>query len=119
MIKYTLRKGDILLIACVLLIALLPFALRRSGSGGAYAVVYVGSEVYGSYPLQDDAQIDIAQEDGSVNRVRIEGGRVSMAYSTCKNQICVLHEAVSQQDEWIVCLPNRVSVTVAKEAPQG
>ena len=75
------------------------------------AVVRLGNEVIGRYPLAVDGEYAI---NGGTNRIRIENGSVRMVYSTCPGyQDCVEHGAISHTEQQsIVCLPNRIIVSV-------
>ena len=117
-----MKKKDILLICGVLLLALLAFLASRllmPQSTGARVTVYVGDAVYAEVAADDYQTITIDQGDGKVNVVIIDEDGVHMESSTCKNQICVHHGVIDPQqanelllDNWIVCLPNGVSVEV-------
>ena len=117
-----MKKKDILLICGVLLLALLAFLASRllmPQSTGARVTVYVGDAVYAEVAADDYQTITIDQGDGKVNVVIIGEDGVHMESSTCKNQICVHHGVIDPQqanelllDNWIVCLPNGVSVEV-------
>ena len=117
-----MKKKDIVLICGVLLLALLAFLASRllmPQSTGARVTVYVGDAVYAEVAADDYQTITIDQGDGKVNVVIIGEDGVHMESSTCKNQICVHHGVIDPQqanelllDNWIVCLPNGVSVEV-------
>ena len=117
-----MKKKDILLICGVLLLALAAFLASRllmPQSTGARVTVYVGDAVYAEVAADDYQTITIDQGDGKVNVVIIGEDGVHMESSTCKNQICVHHGVIDPQqanelllDNWIVCLPNGVSVEV-------
>lgn len=117
-----MKKKDILLIIGVLLLALLAFGasrLLRPVSSGATVTVYVGGEEYAKVSAGDYQTITVDQGDGKVNVIVIAEHDVHMESSTCKNQICVHHSPIDPQqadelllDNWIVCLPNGVSVEV-------
>ena len=74
-------------------------------------------------PLGQKQTLTVTQEDGSVNVIEISERGAVMASSTCHNQLCVQMGEVTL-DNWetrpnqqfIICLPNRVSVElVVKE----
>ena len=117
-----MKKKDVLLISGVLLLALLAFLASRllmPQSTGARVTVYVGGAVYDEVAADDYQTITIDQGNGKVNVIVIDEDGVHMESSTCKNQICVHHGVIDPQqanelllDNWIVCLPNGVSVEV-------
>ena len=107
------HKIDIIVIASLILIslgALLLSTLTRKD--GACAVVTVDGVTVGEYPLDRDGEYVI--NDGS-NILTIEGGVAYMSYSSCPDHICENTGKVKFVGEQIVCLPNRVSVTISGE----
>ena len=112
--KEIIRKADIVLFAVLVLLgaAASVFALR--GAGGDTVVVKVDGEVYGTYALSEDREITVEQ-NGHINKITIKDGAVQMSESTCKNQVCVHQGAISKGNQSIVCLPNRVIVTIEGE----
>ncbi len=107
-----IKKADIILFAVLVLIgitvSLFPVFMNTSGED---VRIEVGGELYGLYDLQEDQEITIRQ-NGHTNKIIIKDGTVSMDFSDCPNQICVEHRAIHETNEQIVCLPNRVSVSI-------
>ena len=108
-----LRKGDFLLfflfLASAALIAAAPL-LRPSAEGRQVRITCLGQE-YGTYPLEEDAEIRVEQE-GHTNIVSIQNNSVYMKYADCHNQVCVDTGVIHRAGETIVCLPNRVVVEI-------
>lgn len=117
-----MKKRDWIITAGVLLLALLAFAASRllmPKTPGATVTIFVGETQYCQVRADDYQSITIDQGDGKVNVVVIDERGVRMESSTCKNQICVHHAAIDPNnadqlllDNWIVCLPNGVTVEV-------
>ena len=122
-----LRKKDIIVIVAVLLVAGVAYGAMMITRGGqtvsGVVEVYAGGQLYASSPLERAGEIRVEQENGDVNVISIADGGVSMAFSSCKNQLC-LHQGTITADNWtqralgrtIVCLPNRVYVELALDA---
>ena len=112
------RRNDIILIATLLLIAAVGlfylFVLRESGN---VVKVTLDGELYGTYPLSEDISVDIMSGDNAseLNRLVIRDGKAHMEHATCPDGICVDHRPIFRDGESIVCLPNRVVVTVIIE----
>lgn len=70
--------------------------------------------MYATYPLDEDREIEVAQ-NGHINNITIKDGVVSMDYSDCANQVCVNTRPISQTKDSIVCLPNKVIVEITAE----
>ena len=85
----SLRKADFLLFfifAAAALISAVSFPRPAAGKEMVRIISY--GEEYGTYPLEEDAEIEIERE-GHHNVVIIQDGIVHMDYSNCKNPICV------------------------------
>lgn len=117
-----MKKKDWWIIGGVLLLAAVAFLvsqLTNPKSSGAAVTVYVGGEVYKRVLANDYQTITIDQGGGKVNVVVIDETGVRMESSTCKNQLCVHHAPIDPNnigeiefDNWIICMPNGVSVEV-------
>lgn len=114
--KQYIRKADIILLIVLLALGLAATAvLARTGAGSpddAKVVIKSGGEIYGRYPLGEDTEIAVPAPSGGENIVTIKGGSVTVSSASCKNQVCVRHGSISKSGESIVCLPNRLIVTI-------
>ena len=105
-------KNDIIFIAILVIFASLAGAfLLIVRKDGAAVSVTVGGEVYAEYSLSEDREVAIAIGD-NLNYLVIKDGMAYMKEASCPDGICVSHKAVSKVGESIVCLPNKVAVTV-------
>ena len=111
-----IRKTDQYLIAGLLLVAVTLFVgIRLYGkmtTTEAVAVVTVDGKEYGRYPLEKNHTETIHLSDGSYNTFEVKDGYVSMTDASCPDQICVNHSRISKKNETIVCLPDKVVITV-------
>ena len=108
-------KNDIILIAAILVIAIVLLLCWKyfMASDGARVQVTVEGSVYGTYPLDKDATIEIKDSKGNItNTLVISGGRADMTDADCPDHLCVDQKAISMEKESIICLPNKVVVTV-------
>ena len=112
--KRTVRNDTILIISLLLIATmgiLYLFVFRNSGDT---VKITVNGQIYGTYSLNQDKVIEIRQGENNEkqNRVIISKGKVRMEYATCPDGICVDHAPIFRNGESIVCLPQRVVVTV-------
>lgn len=108
-----LRRADIVLAAAVLGAAALSAALLwQLPPAGRTVTVQQNGQTVAVLPLDTDTDYIVTGADGTSNTVRIRGGRVSVCAASCPDGLCVRHRAVSRAGESIICLPNRVVVTV-------
>ena len=108
-------RNDIILIAVVLIAAgVMLFAWKYFISeDGAKVQVTVDGVIYGTYPLDKDATVDIKESDGNVtNTLIIKDKKADMTSADCPDHLCVDQKAISMENESIICLPNKVVVTV-------
>ena len=120
-----MKKRDIVIIAVFLAVALIGLgAIQLFAPRGSitYADIYVNDQLYEAVPLNKDAVITIDQGDGKVNRVEVKDGAIFMADSTCTDHMCITQGAMSPENydkrpmlNWIICLPNLVSVELRVE----
>lgn len=105
-----MKKNDRILIAVVFLIAavFLIFHFWGKVPGRGTVEIQVDGELYGAYPLTDDCQIEI----NNTNQLEIEDGKVSVIWADCPDQVCVHHKSISIAGESIICLPNKVVISI-------
>lgn len=111
-----IRKADILLgIFLALLCAATCWYVYSSGSGGAFAVVSVDGEEYGTYSLEKEQVIHVDSEYGH-NTLTVEKGRIRMTEADCPDGYCMgqykKSGGIDSSNQTIICLPNRVSVSI-------
>ena len=107
-----MKKNDWLLIASIIFIALVFAGVHQlAGKSGGQVVVKADGVIYGKWPLSEDRTIDI----NGTNQLLIENGKARMAAATCPDRLCVHQRAIDQDGESIICLPNRVIVTVESD----
>ena len=111
--KRVFLRGDILFIGALLAVCavgmLYLFVFR---AGGNTVRVTVDGELYGVYSLSQNASFDINSGDDQLNKLVICDGKAYMEDATCPDGICVAHNPIFRDGESIICLPNKVVVTV-------
>ncbi len=109
-------RNDIIFIAAILLIAAVGlFYLYVLREGGDTVKVTVDGELYAVYSLDESVTEDVHSGENGVNRLVIKDGKAYIESATCPDGICVSHPPVFRNGESIVCLPNKVVVTVVTE----
>ncbi len=102
---------DVCLIVAIALVGLvLLFALSPKAEPGSFVVVEVDGKSVARYPLSQDGVYVL---NGGSNTLEISGGRVRMLDADCTNRQCIRQMWISRSNQSIVCLPNRVVVTIA------
>ena len=104
------ERNDRILIAGIIVSAILLtiIFLLKGSSVGTTVVVSVDGEEYGRYSLLKEQVVQI----GDTNTLVIHNHEADMLFADCPDQICVKHMPISGTDENIICLPNKVVVTI-------
>lgn len=113
-----LKKGDLLFLIIVL-ISLVTFMLVRFANFSAEAKnveVKVDGTTKLKVPLkQSTARIySVVSSEGSLSFI-IDKERVYVLESTCKDKLCIKEGAISRVGESIICLPNRITISIVGE----
>ena len=107
-----LKKQDILLLATLLAgVLLLGAFLMLTRKSGAEVVVKVAGKQVTSIPLDKD----IHGVNGGITELVIADGQVWMEEASCPDKLCVHQGKIQYAGQSIICLPNKVSVTIEDE----
>ena len=108
------HRIDIIVIASLLLLSftvLLTVNLLKKD--GAYARVEINGETVAEYPLYADGVYEL---NGGTNTLTIKDGAAYMTYSNCPDHTCERTGKVKHVGESIICLPNKLSITIVGES---
>lgn len=105
-----MKKKDYIVIIGVLLVAVMIWIGfgQLWKSDGSIVEVTVDGEVLGTYRLDQDQTVQIQE----TNVLVIQNGKADMTDANCPDRLCVHQKAISKSGENIVCLPNKVIVTI-------
>ena len=104
------RIRDIILIASLTLIGLVLLLIVNSkAEGGSFAVVQVDGVTVARYALSEDGVFVL---NGGSNTLEIKDGKIRMLEAQCPNLQCVHQGWISKSYQSIVCLPNKMIVTI-------
>lgn len=106
-----MKKNDLFLASAVLIIALVWFLLaNKTTDRGNTVIVSHDNDVINTYTLSDEGIHSINVDGTEIMKIDISNGKVSAIYSTCRDKLCVHQKAISNTNETIVCLPNRIVI---------
>lgn len=108
------RRNEIILVAGLLFIALLCFAFGRyrASQSVTKALISVEGKELATYPLNQDVDEIITGYNGGTNHLVIKNGGVSITEASCPDKVCVRQGTVKDSGQTLVCLPNKVIVTI-------
>lgn len=105
------NKKLILIFALLMLVCVAAIVVMQTTAQTAHiAEIYRENELL--YSVDLDAVTESYTIDLGTNTVRIENGRICMESADCPDKLCVKRGAVSTGALPIVCLPNKIYVTV-------
>ena len=103
-----MKKLDFIIIGAICAFAaVLAIVLFLFKQNGKTVAVKQDNKIIAEYSLDTDREVPLTH-----NTFVIENGEVFMSHADCKNQICVKTGRISKRGECIVCLPNRVILTI-------
>ena len=108
-------RNDILLLSLVLAAAILgALLISFLREDGKTVTVSVDGELFGQYPLAEDKTVEIASGERGDNRnlLVISNGKAYVSDADCPNHDCVRVRAISSEGETIICVPNRVVISI-------
>lgn len=75
--------------------------------------VSVDAKTWGEYSLAEDRTVEIKTEQG-INVLVIKDGTAYVSSASCPDGICSSHRPISYDGESIICLPNKVVISINK-----
>lgn len=111
-------RNDIIFISTllILIIIFLFVFYSKYNTSGSYVTITVDGKQYGRYRLDENKEIKIKNASGKVtNILLIKDNCANMLEANCPDKLCVNQKAISKEKETIVCLPNKVVVTVESD----
>lgn len=106
-----MKKGDILILAAVLILAITFFLVTGRQQLGEYVHITANGKTT-TYPLNKNRSVKFKRGKDGQNTVIIKDMEVYMESASCPDKICVRHKAVSKNGESIICLPNEVFIEI-------
>ena len=108
-----LRRNDVIFIVALLaVIAIAGACLYLFRGEGNTVSVSVDGKVSATYPLNVDRVEEIHTDNDGLNRLVIKDGKAWVETASCPDGICASHKPIHREGESIVCLPNKVVITV-------
>lgn len=103
-----MKKGDLIIVLTVLFAALsITLSFSLFGTRGNTVIIRQNNVVTNTLPLNKNTIVEL-----ETNTIVIKDGKVTVSRASCENQICRKHTAIFKKGETIVCLPNKVVVSI-------
>jgi hypothetical protein len=91
---------------------------RQLTPKGTYALIKSDGEILEKIELDavtSPYEFTVISRHGQ-NTIRVENGRISVVSADCPDKICVQHPPISGSFEPIVCLPNKLVISIEDES---
>ena len=113
--EFTLRKGDWLAVALVLLLAVIValFFFPREKQGEVFAEIYQNGEKIQTLSLAEDQSFTVTGH--YTNEITVADGHISITRSDCPGEDCVHSGSIASSGRSIVCLPNKVEIRIVSQ----
>lgn len=109
--KRDLILGAVLLAAAAVIFLYLEITER---SPAAQARVYVDSVLVETLDLNKNQEVTISGAKGGTNHLVVEDGEIWCSEASCPDKLCVKQGKKHLNTDTIICLPNRMSVTIVE-----
>ena len=115
------NRNDFVLILVLLAVILIGFlVVRLQRQKDAFTVdVSVNGTTVATYRLDEEIDTWIGGYQGGQNHLVIQDGCARIEEADCPDKLCMHQKAISVSKENIVCLPNRIVVTVEADHNEG
>ncbi len=112
--KYRL---DVIVISAILFLSLvLLLIVTLSKEKGATVVVEIDGTTVATYLLDENGEYSL---NGGTNVLVIEDGKAYLNYSNCPDHTCEKTGKIQYVGQSIICLPNKIAITIQGEAEGG
>ena len=116
-IAKTKYRLDIIVIAAILLASLaLLLVMTLTKEEGSVVVVEIDGATVATYSLEENGEYSL---NGGTNVLVIENGKAYLNYSNCPDHTCERTGKIQYVGQSIICLPNKVAITIKGEAEGG
>lgn len=107
------RKGDIAVVAVIILIAAAFMLWSNSKSEAPQAVITVNGEAVETVDLQSVKEKRIIIPDTSPSvAITAENGEIWFETAECEDKLCIASGKLSKHGDTAVCLPAKTAITV-------
>ena len=105
-----MTRNDLILIAVLVILSLVPLAVTSHAK--KIAVVKVNGLVVREVDLSADETFTV-EVVGGFNVVEVRGGKISVVAADCPEKICVRRGAINRSGEIIACIPHKLLIEIA------
>ena len=114
------RKGDIVIIAALVLLVLLLTLPVSAKEPAALAIIYKDGEVYREIKLSEANDYEEINLGGPYHiKIEVSEGKIRFSHSDCPDQVCIASGWLSSPGEYAACLPARCAISIKGQVAEG
>jgi len=117
-----IKRWDIIIVFSLILLSFLPFvifsyvqSINITKASVKVAIISVNNKEIDRILLTNHTGIDIFDvydDDGGLNTIEVNNGRIRIKGADCGDQICVLTGFIYKPGETIICLPHKLVIEI-------
>lgn len=108
-----MKKNELILCSVIFIFSLIGcIVFMILNRNTVYAAVSVDGKYQGRYSLAQDKELRIETGDDGWNHMIIKDGKVHVDSANCPNKDCVRQGEISLNNQSIICLPHRLTITI-------
>ena len=110
-----MKIGDWVILLFSLFLIPLSWSMTEHQAGESKAIeISIADKHPSAYSIKGNRQIKVTGELGD-SIIEIHDGKVRFTHSPCNGKVCILSGWHQQSGDHIVCLPNKVSVSLLSQ----
>ncbi len=106
------KKGDIAVVAVVLVIAGIFFLWQFLSAEKLTAVVTVNGKTIETVDLSEKGKRKIIPDTDPAVEITVEDGKIFFSYAECADKLCVSCGELCRKGDTAVCLPSKTVISV-------
>lgn len=109
-----MKKNELILCSVILFVSLvgcIVFMILEKNT--SFVSIAIDGVYHSRYSLYHDKEVMIEDDNGGWNLLVIENGTAYIDTANCPSLDCVKQGAISRNNQSIICLPHRVTVTIS------
>lgn len=108
-----MKKNELILCSVILFISLVGcIVFLILGKNTSFVLIAIDGNYHSRYSLHHDKEVMIEDGNGGWNLLVIKDEKAYIDAANCPNLDCVSQGDISHNNESIICLPHRVTVTI-------
>jgi hypothetical protein len=116
-----MKKGDkFLLLFILIILGIVALQIFIPNTKSKTLIVRSDGKIVKTIPLSTNLskKITVKSKEGFLT-IEIDKGRVKVIQSTCRDKLCIKQGWIEKIGESIVCLPNRISISIIGKGENG